>query len=232
MATRLARVLDGLERHYGKPKPGPPSDPYRMLVFANCGYPASEAACTKGFDALERDVGIAPAELLGAPRKKLVEAMRAGGIVPELRAERLQEIASRVAEEYGGDLKRALEGPVLQAVKLLKTFPTIADAGAEKILLFSRIAPVMAVPSNATQVPLRLGWGDEGKSWAVGYKSAQRALAAELRESFEPRIRAHLLLKAHGQKTCKRTKPACELCPVRRDCAYDAKARHTTVADR
>jgi endonuclease III len=81
----------------------------------------------------------------------------------------------------------------------------------------------MAVPSNATQVPLRLGFGREGASWAAGYKSAQQALSEELVEAFEPRIRAHLLLKMHGQTICKRTRPLCEQCPVTRDCAYFAK---------
>jgi endonuclease III len=80
----------------------------------------------------------------------------------------------------------------------------------------------MAVPSNALQVPLRLGFGREGKSWAAGYRSAQEALALELSEEFEPRIRAHLLLKQHGQTICKRSRPECERCPVAGDCPYPA----------
>jgi endonuclease III len=196
-----------------------------MLIVATCGYPASEAACAKGFAALRERVGMTPDAILRAPEKKLVEAMRAGGIVPELRAERLREIAGAVMREYGGDLRGALAVPVPQAKRILRSFPTIAEAGAEKILLFSRLAPVMAVPSNATQVPLRLGFGREGKTWAAGYKSAQEALAAELSEDYEPRIRAHLLLKQHGQTICRRARPACEKCPVAGDCPYFAAAR-------
>jgi endonuclease III len=232
MRKKLDRVLAALERHYGAPEMGAASDPYVMLVFANCGYPASEAACTKGFDALEKLVGSEPAKILRAPQKKLVEAMRAGGIVPELRAERLREIAGRVVAEYGGDLRSALVGPIAPAMKILKSFPTIADAGAEKILLFARLAPVLAVPSNATQVPLRLGWGDEGKSWAAGYKSAQRALAAELTESFEPRMRAYLLFKQHGETTCKRSTPNCPVCPAAGDCAYYASSARSNSPKR
>jgi endonuclease-3 len=183
-----------------------------------CGYPASEAACARGFAALRDGVGTAPEAILRAPAKKLVAAMRAGGIVPELRAERLREIATRVRDEHGGDLRGALEGDLQRARRLLRSFPTIADAGAERILLFARLAPVMAVPSNAIQVPLRLGFGREGKSWAAGYRSAQEALSAELPEAFAPRIRAHLLLKQHGQTICKRTAPDCAHCPVARDC--------------
>jgi endonuclease-3 len=225
MTRRLARVLDGLEARYGKPAtPRRPSDPYEMLILTNCGYPASESACAKGFAALRELVGVAPDEILRAPERKLVEAMRKGGIMPELRARRIRQIASAVVNAYAGDLRGALMAvPVAQAKRILKSFPTIADAGAEKILLFARLAPVMAVPSNATQVPLRLGFGTEAKSWAAGYRSAQEALAEELSEDFAPRMRAHLLLKEHGQTICKRARPACEQCPVSRDCAYFRK---------
>jgi hypothetical protein len=190
MGARLERILAGLEEQYGKPKTRRASDPYEMLVFMTCGYPASEAACTKGFDALKKRVGVAPADVLRASEKRLIEAMRAGGIVPELRAQCLREIAAAVVNEYGGDLKGALAGSLSKARKILKTFPTIADAGAERIMLLSRLAPVMAVPSNAVQVPLRLGFGSEGKTWAASYESAQKALAVQAR--FSASVRPHV----------------------------------------
>jgi endonuclease III len=151
MTGRLAPLLDRLEEQYGEPTMRPASDPYEMLIAANCGYPASEAACARGLEALRELIGTGPGDILRASKNKLVEAMRAGGIVPELRAQRLREIACAVEEVYGGDLKSALVASGSQAKKILKSFPTIADAGAEKILLFSRIEPIMAVPSNATQ---------------------------------------------------------------------------------
>jgi endonuclease-3 len=54
----------------------------------------------------------------------------------------------------------------------------------------------------------------------VGYRTAQAALDAALPKTFEARIRAHVLLKQHGQEICKRARPMCERCPVSRDCAY------------
>jgi endonuclease III len=222
---RLARVLDGLAELHGEPKTGARADPYAMLVAANCGYPASDAACAKGLAALKKSVGVAPAAILGATKRQLVEAMLAGGIVPALRAERLRAIARAVVDDHGGDLRRALVAAGPRARRILKTFPTIADAGAEKILLFARLEHVMAVPSNATQVPLRLGFGRDSKSWAAGYRSAQQALAALVEEDYAPRARVHLLLKKHGETVCKRAAPRCEVCPATKDCAYYAGRR-------
>ncbi len=209
----LARVLAALEKAFGAVKVPPRARAFDMLVRVTCGYPASEDACAKGWKALSRDVGVSADAILTAPKTKLVRAMRAGGIVPELRAERLVEVASRVKD--GADLRSR---------KVLKTFPTVGDPGADRILLFTRIEPVAAVPSNATQVPLRLGFGEEQRSYAASYRSAQRALEAELPRTFEARIRAYLLLRRHGENVCKRSVPRCSDCPVTRQCAYFASA--------
>lgn len=72
--------------------------------------------------------------------------------VPELRASRLKLIARLVAEEFGGDLRRVLDGSK-EVRKALKRFPTIGDPGVEKILLFCAGVPTAAVPSAERRGP-------------------------------------------------------------------------------
>lgn len=223
--SKVARILDRLEKHYGKRKPLPPPGAYEMVIYANCGYPANDATCTKGFAELKKRVGIRPDRILAASDHELAAILRLGGIVPELRALRLKEIAARVRDKYGGDLSAALRKPVPEAKKVLKQFPTIGDPGAEKILLFTRTAPVAAVPSNCVHVPLRLGLGTAYKTYSKDYKSAQEALAADLPEDIDARLRAYLLLQHHGQELCKRSRPKCEQCPVTADCRYFQSTR-------
>jgi endonuclease III len=226
-STRLGRILDALEAHYGAPRATKPARPYDLLVFAMCGYPASDAACTKGLAALTRSIGTSPRAILAAPKRKLVEAMREGGIVPELRADRLREIVKRTTTEPGADPNAIAKLPIAKARKLLKTFPTIGDPGADKVLLLSHVAPIAAVPSNATQVPLRLGFGtfprEDQSSYAKSYRSAQAALDAELPREISARVRAYVLLKKHGEAICKRSRPQCPRCPIARDCPYPDK---------
>lgn len=145
-------------------------------------------------------------------------------MVPELRAERLKELAMRAKDEFGGDLRGALSGPMSKARKILKSFHSIADPGADRILLFAGIAPLAAVPSNCVQVVVRILQGTEGENYTAAYREAQRAIAAEVPEKFDARMRAYLLLKAHGQNTCKRTNPKCRECPVRSKCAFFAES--------
>jgi endonuclease III len=223
--TRMARLLDRLEKFYGKPKAPRPVDAYEMVLHRNCGYPQSDVNCDKGFAALKKEIGLAPEKILAAPIAKLREVLRLGGIVPELRAQRLREIAARVETEFGGDVDAVLKRPVAEAKKALRKFPTLGEAGAEKVLLFTGTAAVAAVPSNCIHVPLRLGFGRESKNWAASYKSAQEAIRSELPETCEAQLRAYLLFKQHGQTLCKSARPKCEECPVTDECDYFARAR-------
>jgi endonuclease III len=216
----LDRILDMLEKHYGKQQGPGPEDAYEMVLYANCGYPANDVSCPKGFEALRRLVGLEPGQILAAPEDQLARIMRLGGIVPELRARRLKEIAGRVKDKFAGNLGAALEGPLTEAKNALKQFPTIGDPGAEKILLFLNRAPVAAVPSGHVHVLHRLGFGQEKKNYAAGYRSAQEAVQAALPPDAAILQRAYLLIQRHGRELCKRARPLCHACPVARDCAY------------
>ena len=217
-------VLEKLEKFYGPPEPSFPTEPYEFLVWWYCGYPASDAACSKGWANLTSQIGIEPEQLLKAKPATLSAALQAGGMVPELRAERLKEVAMRVQDEFGGDLRKGLTGPISKARKMLKSFHSIADAGADRILLFGGISPIAAVPSNCVHVLDRILHPKESKNYSAAYREAQRAIAAEVPEKFDARTRAYLLLKAHGQNTCKRTNPKCKECPVNSKCIFFANA--------
>lgn len=218
----LNEILNRLEKFYGTQKPLFPVDPYEFLVWWYCGYPASDAACSRGWNSLTREVGIDPNKLLSVKPAKLAAVIQPGGMVPELRAQHLYELAFRVENEFGGDLRAALVGPVNKARTLLKSFHGIADPGADRILLFAGLSAVAAVPSNCTGVLLRILKKTEGKNYSATYREEQRVIASELPETFDARARAYLLLKHHGQQLCKRTNPQCTECPLMPNCAYAA----------
>jgi len=79
---------------------------------------------------------------------------------------------------------------------------------------------VPVAPGGALQVPLRLGLGEEVKDWGKTYASVRQALTEALPAEFAPLQRAYLLLKAHGQALCKRSRPLCEDCPLTAECVY------------
>ena len=171
MKISIPEILELLEGRYGEQHPSWPTDPYLFLVWWHCGYPASDTTCSKGWQSLQKAVGM----------------------VPEPRAVRLKEIAMRIQNEFGGDLKRSLSGTALQISKTLKKFPNIADPGADRIMLFSAIAPIAAVPSNCPHVLVRIQKGLERENYGVTYKEAQQMLQERLRKT---------LLHAHAPSCC------------------------------
>lgn len=221
--TTLIQLLDVLAAFHGDREANWPTDPYLFLVWLHCGYPASDARCAKGWESLSSQIGVDPERILAANPTLLARALKPGGMVPELRAMRLKEIAERILKQYGGDLRAGLTGlSVAQARGALKQFPNIADPGADRILLFAGISPVAAVPSNCPHVLVRIQTGREHENYGRTYREAQQMIEDELPSKFESRTRAYLLLKYHGQQLCKSSNPKCGICPVASNCGLAA----------
>jgi endonuclease-3 len=133
---------------------------------------------------------------------------------------------ARVAlAEFDGDLTGVVQQPAAEAKRALRRFPGIGEPGAEKILLFSRSHPMLALESNGLRVVVRLGFSEEKKSYDATYRAAREALHRELagvENDYAWLIDAHQLLRRHGQELCKRSLPLCDPCPLRERCAYYA----------
>lgn len=221
-AWSVPQLLDTLESHYGRQHPHWPTEPFSFLVWWHCGYPPSDERCNKGWEALNGEVGVTPERLSSTSAPRIARALKSGGMVPELRATRLKAIAARVHKEFAGDLRSALAAlPLPRARSLLKEFPGIADPGADRILLFAGLAASAAVPSSCPHVLVRIRSGREPAAYGATYAQARTTLE-QLPASAAARIRAYLLLQAHGRSLCKRTRPRCGECPVAKRCAYAA----------
>jgi endonuclease-3 len=160
MATiALSKLVDRLQRHYGAPAPPPSTDPLELVIWDNIAYLASDKRRAEAFAILKRTVGTRPEEILAAQHSALA-AIGKAGILPDVSAEKLLTIAKIAYEEFNSDLRSALNRPLPQAKKALKRFPSIGDPGAEKILLFTRSYPVMALESNGLRVLCRVGFAE------------------------------------------------------------------------
>lgn len=191
-----------------------------MILLENVAYLVGDERRGQAFEALRDRVGLSPVDVITAPDEKLLEVARLGGMLPAGRVEKLRRVANIALQEFDGDLKSVLAQPIAKAKRALKKFPGIGDPGAEKILLFTRTHPVLALESNGLRVLLRLGYGEERKNYSATYRMAQEALKPESKQDFDWLIEAHQLLRHHGQELCKRTEPLCPPCPLKLDCRF------------
>jgi endonuclease III len=198
--------------------------PWLLVLWENVAYLADDDRRAQAFRVLQREVGTRPEQILAAPEETLL-AVTGHGIVAEQFAAKLRSCAQLVLQEFDGNLRQVLHWPLAQARKALQKFPGIGEPGAEKILLFTGTAPLFALESNGLRVLLRLGFGEEKKSYSTTYRLVQNDVAPELEEDCAWLIRAHQLLRRHGQELCRRTEPACGDCPLAAECFHHRPAR-------
>jgi endonuclease-3 len=215
----LPQVVERLHAHYGHQKGPKLAGAWEMVLWENIAYLADDDRRQRALEALKKRVGTAPARILSATDEALLEVTR-HGIMPEQFAEKLRKCAQIALEEFDGDLRPVLKLPLAKAKRALQKFPGIGEPGAEKILLFSRVHPVLALESNGVRVLLRLGFGQEMKSYAATYRLVQRAVAEAGDGDYAWLMGAHLLLRRHGQELCRRSEPRCDACPLAADCEY------------
>jgi endonuclease III len=218
----FSRLVDVLQHHYGLPAPPPSTDPLELIIWENIAYLASDERRAEAFAILKRSIGTRPEQILAAKHSALA-AIGKAGILPDVSAEKLLAIAKIAHEEFDGDLRVALKKPLPQAKKALKRFPSIGDPAAEKILLFTGSYPVFSLDSNGLRVLCRVGFAEEKKNYSATYRLVQDAIREQLPRDYDSLIRAHQLLRQHGQELCKRSKPRCAECPVRDGCNYRQK---------
>ena len=213
-------IINRLQAHYGKPRPPKTSDALGLVIYENIAYLQSDAKRDLAFDSLQMTVGLKPTDILATPIEDLTNITRLGGSHAELRAARLKEIAQIVLNDFDGDLDNALKLSLPQAIKALKKFPAIGLPGAEKILLLTKTYPLQVLDSNGLRVLLRLGFGEERKSYSAIYASVKEALKDQIGTDCDFLIAAYQLLRQHGKELCRTHNPACEMCPVSLSCHY------------
>ena len=216
----LHEIVARLEAAHGTPEPPLVSDPFAAAVLESAAYLVDDERRRRVFERLRDAVGITPEALLAIPEAELARLIADGGMLPAHRAAKVQKAAAVAAEIGVDELRR--QAAAGTGGRLLRRFPGIGEPGADWLQLLAHGKRTLAPDSNALRVLVRLGFGAESDDYAKTYRSATAAVAPRLPADFDWLIRAHQLLRRHGQQVCRRTGPRCEVCPLTRLCAWYA----------
>jgi endonuclease III len=219
-ALSLTAVAEGLRSMYGTPPKPLPKDVYEAALWECVAYLVDDERRKTTFLKLRREIGLDPAAILGAPMKLLLAAIEDGGMLPAHRAEKVRKAAAIAAEVGRGEIQRLARESPKEARRVLKRFPGIADPGADWLLLLAHGQRSLAPDSNALRVLNRLGYGEEVKDYTKSYRSAAAAVASELPSDYDDLISLRQLLPHHGQETCNRSGPACDVCALAPMCRF------------
>jgi endonuclease III len=192
-----------------------------VVLLENAAYLVDDARRAQVFAALKRAVGTDPDAILNAPPSLLASIIQRGGMRPAMRADKLRRAAT-IAREVGGRaaILRVMRDSPEGSRQLLKRFPGIGDPGADKLLLLARLKRTLAPDSNILRVLRRLGFGGHEANYGREYRSVEAAVEPQLPSDFGWLIKAHALLRQHGQEICRRSEPDCPKCPLTSGCAW------------
>lgn len=215
----LREVIDSLIEYYGRPAVPPRLTVFEQILWENVAYLADDDRRSSAFALLKKSVGTSPDRILAASKGAL-RTVTAHGILPDQFAEKLRECARIARDLFAGDVGAIVRLPPAKAMSALRKFPGIGGPGAEKILLFAKRQPVLALESNGMRVLTRIGFAPELKSYAATYRAVRSATADQLGDDYGTLIAAHSILRRHGQELCRRNDPSCTICPVADGCEF------------
>jgi len=208
MPRSLTRwVHQRLLAHYGRPEWDTRNDPLDELIATVLSQHTSDINSDRAFAGLKAAFDAWEA-VRDAPAALVQEAIRSGGLAV-VKAARIQAILRALTSPSG-----AVELPSPLTREALMALPGVGKKTASCVLLFGAHLPAIPVDTHVHRVALRLGLVPPKTS----PDAATEALEAELKP---PDFYAfHINLIRHGREVCKAQRPRCEICVLRKRCAY------------
>ena len=206
--TRAATILQTLQETHSLPRlVKPKSDPFETLVVTIISQNTADTNTERAFEALSNGFEITPQALAKAPTVEIEACLHVAGLYQN-KAKAIKSVSRIVLEEFGGSLAAILSLPLEEARKKLMELPGVGPKTADVVLLFSADQPTIPVDTHVNRVSKRLGLAPANGDYETVRLSLQR--------HFNPKdyLAVHLLLIAHGRKTCKARRPLCHQCPV------------------
>lgn len=183
------------------------ADPYQTLIVTIISQNTADTNTERAFEKLSKRFTIAPAVLAEAKIEEIADCIRAAGLYKN-KAKAIQTASRIILEKFGGNLNAIFALPVEAARKTLMELPGVGPKTADVVLMFSAGKPTIPVDTHVNRVTRRLGLAPQ--------KGDYEAVRLSLQSFYQPQdyVYVHLLLIAHGRKTCKAQNPKCYSCPV------------------
>ena len=209
IVEQLQEMYDRLYTHFGSQNWWPAETPFEVMVGAvltqNTNWNNVERAITNLKDA----------EMLSLDRMSempvilLAEYIRPAGYY-NIKAGRLQNLFQFINDYYMGDLEKLLELPARTLREELLAVKGIGPETADSMVLYAAAKPIFVVDAYTHRILSRHEIIDE----EYYYHEIQELFMDNLEENVSLFNEYHALLVRVGKEFCKKSKPACEQCPL------------------
>jgi endonuclease-3 len=212
---KLQEVLILLSAAFGRPRWKCWGRALDVLVETILSQNTSNANSSAGYRQLRRRFRTWNA-VADAPTGEVEECIRVSGL-SRIKAPRIQKILRQIRDQRrhaNPSLEILRDMDVEQADRYLQSFDGVGPKTAACVLLFSFHMPIFPVDTHIHRIAIRLG--------LVPAKASADDVQRLLTPMIAPgdRYAMHILLIAHGRKTCRAQSPKCEWCGLLDLCPY------------
>ncbi len=187
------------------------STDYECLVAIICSAQSSDASVNKVTPALFA-VCPDPASLMKANLADIESCIHSIGLYRN-KAKSLQKMGEFVVFNYNGEIPHDLEK--------LRKIPGVGEKTARVFLLERSDASFIPIDTHLDNIAKRLGYADANDSSLAVERKLERNFP-----TYEWRFLHHALIE-FGRNVCKRKRPNCEICPMKKHCLYFKKCSST-----
>jgi endonuclease-3 len=212
-AKPIRYIIQNLERAYGVPENGFPSDPLDMLVAVILSQATSDVNSERAFRALKERFPTWDA-VLRARETTIANTIRSGGLANQ-KAAVITSLLRQIKDEHAMlDLSFLHEMSAEDAVAYLKRFRGIGPKTIACTLLFACRKPIFPLDTHIFRVLRRIGLIPQKCTDARAHEIMNELVPEGKHFSF------HVNLIRHGRTLCRPRDTACHRCPIVEYCDY------------
>jgi len=210
---RVSKITFLLEKQYGIPRKGGPSNPLDVLIETILSQNTNDQNRDKAYRRLKTRFPRWE-NVLKAKRKALIEAIRPGGLAAQ-KSSRIKEILRWIEKRYGGlSLVRLKEMDSEEIKRTMGSLKGIGPKTVHCLLLFGLGREAFPVDTHVLRVGKRLGLlpeninAEKAHPWMVPLIPRGKSLSL------------HLNLIRFGREICKAKNTSCNTCFLVKECLH------------
>lgn len=207
---QLEAVYDKLYRHFGPQAWWPGETPFEIIVGAILTQNTNWQNVSKAIANLKKAKVLSPKKLYSLPQSRLAQLIRPSGYF-NIKAKRLKEFLNFLFKNYEGSLKKMFSRPLENLRKEILAVRGIGPETADSILLYAGGLPVFVVDAYTKRIFSR----QKLLSEEADYYQVQELFTRSLKKDVQLYNEYHALIVRLGKDFCKKTKPKCEICPIK-----------------
>ena len=206
----LEAIYAKLYRHFGPQSWWPGETPFEVIVGAILTQNTNWQNVAKAINNLKQAKVLSPKKLYSLPRPRLAQLIRPSGYF-NIKAKRLKEFLDFLFKNYNGSLKKMFSRPVEDLRKEILSVKGIGPETADSILLYAGGFQVFVVDAYTKRIFSRQKLLSEDAE----YHQVQELFTRSLKKDVQLYNEYHALIVRLGKDFCKKTKPKCEICPIK-----------------